>query len=184
MALLTSAAVHFALNRIREQRRRLQILIDASASLDRSLDPAETLRAISAHGGPRARAGVRRRRPRRDRLDRLDRRGRRRPRRWRGRSRGLAGGSLGPGLDALERPARRRARAASSTTPTVAPSDGRPDGRGATPTWWTGTSTPPSWSVAGYVLRGGLPDARARAHPRGHHLLAPRRPSGPSTGGC
>jgi hypothetical protein len=52
MALLTSAAVHFALNRIREQRRRLQILISASASLDRSLDPAETLRAISRMAVP------------------------------------------------------------------------------------------------------------------------------------
>jgi len=52
MALLTSAAVHFALNRIREQRRRLQVLSAASASLDRSLDPAETLRAISRMAVP------------------------------------------------------------------------------------------------------------------------------------
>ena len=47
LALLTSAALNFALNRVREQRRRLQLLNTASASLDRSLDPAETLRAIA-----------------------------------------------------------------------------------------------------------------------------------------
>ncbi len=52
MALMTSAAVHFALNRIREQRRRLQVLSAASASLDRSLDPAETLREISRMAVP------------------------------------------------------------------------------------------------------------------------------------
>jgi len=52
LALLTSAAVHFALNRIREQRRRLQVLSAASASLDRSLDPSETLRAISRMAVP------------------------------------------------------------------------------------------------------------------------------------
>jgi Stage II sporulation protein E (SpoIIE) len=52
LALVTSAAVHFALNRIREQRRRLQVLIEASAGLDRSLDPAETLRAISRMAVP------------------------------------------------------------------------------------------------------------------------------------
>jgi GAF domain-containing protein len=52
LALLTSAAVHFALSRIREQRRRLQILSQASGSLDRSLDPAETLRAISRMAVP------------------------------------------------------------------------------------------------------------------------------------
>ena len=52
LALLTSAAVHFALSRIREQRRRLQVLSQASASLDRSLDPAETLRAISRMAVP------------------------------------------------------------------------------------------------------------------------------------
>jgi hypothetical protein len=47
LAMITSAALHFALNRIREQRHRLQILNAASASLDRSLDPGETLRAIA-----------------------------------------------------------------------------------------------------------------------------------------
>ncbi|HTQ68337.1 MAG TPA: PP2C family protein-serine/threonine phosphatase [Solirubrobacteraceae bacterium] len=52
LGVLTCAAVHFALNRIREQRRRLQVLSSASASLDRSLDPAETLRAISRMAVP------------------------------------------------------------------------------------------------------------------------------------
>jgi hypothetical protein len=47
LAAITSAALHYALNRIREQRHRLQILNAASASLDRSLDPGETLRAIA-----------------------------------------------------------------------------------------------------------------------------------------
>ena len=47
LALLTSAVVHLALNRMREQRRRLEILIAATAELDKSLDPAETLRARS-----------------------------------------------------------------------------------------------------------------------------------------
>ncbi len=52
LALLTCAAVHFALNRIREQRRRLQILIAASSGLDKSLDPATTLRTIARMAVP------------------------------------------------------------------------------------------------------------------------------------
>jgi len=47
LALLTSAVVHLALNRMREQRRRLEILIAATAELDKSLDPAETLSTIA-----------------------------------------------------------------------------------------------------------------------------------------
>ncbi len=47
LALLTCAAVNFALNRIREQRRRLQILIAASSGLGKSLDPATTLQTIA-----------------------------------------------------------------------------------------------------------------------------------------
>ncbi len=47
LALLTSAVVHTALNRMREQRRRLEILIAASSELDKSLDPAETLETIA-----------------------------------------------------------------------------------------------------------------------------------------
>ena len=47
LALLASAVVHAALNRLREQRRRMEVLIAATAKLDRSLDPAETLRTIA-----------------------------------------------------------------------------------------------------------------------------------------
>jgi GAF domain-containing protein len=47
LALLTAAVVQLALNRMREQRRRLEILIAATAELDKSLDPAETLRTIA-----------------------------------------------------------------------------------------------------------------------------------------
>ncbi len=52
LGLMTSTAVHFALNGIREQRRRMQFLIRASAGLDRSLDPAQTLRSIAAMAVP------------------------------------------------------------------------------------------------------------------------------------
>src|ERR1019366_5233505 len=47
LALLASAVVHLALNRMREQRGRLEILIAATAGLDKSLDPTETLRTIA-----------------------------------------------------------------------------------------------------------------------------------------
>jgi hypothetical protein len=47
LALLASTVVHAALDRLREQRRRLEILITATAKLDRSLDPAQTLRTIA-----------------------------------------------------------------------------------------------------------------------------------------
>jgi hypothetical protein len=47
LALLTSMVVHAALNRLREQRRRMELLIAATAELDRSLDPAQTLRTIA-----------------------------------------------------------------------------------------------------------------------------------------
>ena len=47
LALLTSVVVHAALNRLREQRRRMELLIAATAELDRSLDPAQTLRTIA-----------------------------------------------------------------------------------------------------------------------------------------
>jgi serine phosphatase RsbU (regulator of sigma subunit) len=47
LALLTSAVVHAALDRMREQRRRLEVLISASTQLNESLDPAETLRTIA-----------------------------------------------------------------------------------------------------------------------------------------
>jgi hypothetical protein len=47
LALLTSAVVHLALNRVREQQGRLELLIAATAEFDSSLDPAETLRKIA-----------------------------------------------------------------------------------------------------------------------------------------
>jgi Stage II sporulation protein E (SpoIIE) len=47
LALLTSMVVHTALNRLREQRRRMELMIAATAELDRSLDPAQTLRTIA-----------------------------------------------------------------------------------------------------------------------------------------
>ncbi len=47
ISLLASLVVHSTLNRVREQRRRLQILTAASSQLDRSLDPGETLRTIA-----------------------------------------------------------------------------------------------------------------------------------------
>jgi serine phosphatase RsbU (regulator of sigma subunit) len=52
LALLSTAVIHLALDRIREQRRRLEILIAATAKLDRSLDPAETLRTIAQMAVP------------------------------------------------------------------------------------------------------------------------------------
>ncbi len=52
LALLTSAVIHIALNRMREQRRRLESLIGATANLDTSLDPAETLRKIARTAVP------------------------------------------------------------------------------------------------------------------------------------
>ena len=47
LAVLAAGVVHFALNRMREQRGRLDLLIAATASLDSSLDPAQTLRRIA-----------------------------------------------------------------------------------------------------------------------------------------
>jgi len=47
LALLTCGVVHFALNRMRDQRRRLEFLIAATSMLDSSLDPDETLRRIA-----------------------------------------------------------------------------------------------------------------------------------------
>jgi serine phosphatase RsbU (regulator of sigma subunit) len=47
LALLTSAVVHSALEGMREQRRRLEVLISATSELNESLDPSETVRAIA-----------------------------------------------------------------------------------------------------------------------------------------
>jgi hypothetical protein len=47
LALLASALVHLALERVRDQRWRLEFLIAATANLDTSLDPQQTLRRIA-----------------------------------------------------------------------------------------------------------------------------------------
>ncbi len=47
LALLTTVVLHLALNNVREHRRRLNFLIDATARLDTSLDPAEALRNLA-----------------------------------------------------------------------------------------------------------------------------------------
>jgi hypothetical protein len=52
LALLTTGAIHIALERMREQRRRLEFLIAATAKLDTSLDPHQTLRRIAATAVP------------------------------------------------------------------------------------------------------------------------------------
>jgi hypothetical protein len=48
LAMLTTGVVHIALERMREQRRRLELLIAATAKLDTSLDPQQTLKLIAA----------------------------------------------------------------------------------------------------------------------------------------
>ncbi len=52
LALLTTGAIHIALERMRDQRRRLQFLITATAKLDTSLDPRQTLRRIAGTALP------------------------------------------------------------------------------------------------------------------------------------
>lgn len=52
LALLTAAVIHIALERMRDQRRQLEFLIGATANLDASLDPAETLRKIARTAVP------------------------------------------------------------------------------------------------------------------------------------
>jgi hypothetical protein len=52
LALLTTSVVHYALGRMREQRWRLEFLIDATAKLDSSLDPQQTLRKIARTAVP------------------------------------------------------------------------------------------------------------------------------------
>ena len=47
LAVLAAGVVHFALNRMREQRGRLELLIAATASLESSLDPTQTLGKIA-----------------------------------------------------------------------------------------------------------------------------------------
>ncbi len=52
LALLTTGAIHQALESMREQRRRLEFLIAATAKLDTSLDPQQTLRRIAVTAVP------------------------------------------------------------------------------------------------------------------------------------
>ncbi|HEX3909367.1 MAG TPA: GAF domain-containing SpoIIE family protein phosphatase [Solirubrobacteraceae bacterium] len=52
LALLTTVVIHLALGGAREHRRRLKFLIDATARLDTSLDPAEALRNLARAAVP------------------------------------------------------------------------------------------------------------------------------------
>jgi Stage II sporulation protein E (SpoIIE)/GAF domain len=52
LALLTTTVIHLALNGVREHRRRLKFLIDATATFDSSLDPAEALRNLARAAVP------------------------------------------------------------------------------------------------------------------------------------
>ncbi|HTZ86752.1 MAG TPA: GAF domain-containing SpoIIE family protein phosphatase [Solirubrobacteraceae bacterium] len=52
LAVLTAVVIHFALNGVREQRRRLKFLIDATATFDSSLDPAAALRNLAQAAVP------------------------------------------------------------------------------------------------------------------------------------
>jgi hypothetical protein len=52
LALLTTGVVQYALGRMREQRWRLEFLIAATAQLDTSLDPQQTLRKIARTAVP------------------------------------------------------------------------------------------------------------------------------------
>ena len=52
LALLTMVAVHVALERMRADRRQLELLIAATAKLDTSLEPQQTLRRIAAMALP------------------------------------------------------------------------------------------------------------------------------------
>ncbi len=52
LAVLTTVVVHLALERMRSDRRRLELLIAATAKLDTSLDPQQTLRRIAGMALP------------------------------------------------------------------------------------------------------------------------------------
>ena len=52
LATLTTAVMHMALERMRADRRRLELLITATAKLDSSLDPQQTLRRIAGTALP------------------------------------------------------------------------------------------------------------------------------------
>jgi hypothetical protein len=52
LAILTTVVIHLALSGMREHRRRLKFLIDATATFDSSLDPAEALRNLARAAVP------------------------------------------------------------------------------------------------------------------------------------
>jgi len=52
LATLTTIVVHMSLERMRADRRRLELLITATAKLDTSLDPQQTLRRIAGNALP------------------------------------------------------------------------------------------------------------------------------------
>ncbi|HEY2570882.1 MAG TPA: hypothetical protein VGI27_05390, partial [Solirubrobacteraceae bacterium] len=52
LAVLTTVVIHLSLTALREHRRRLKFLIDATASFDTSLDPAEALRNFARAAVP------------------------------------------------------------------------------------------------------------------------------------
>ncbi|HXD53160.1 MAG TPA: GAF domain-containing SpoIIE family protein phosphatase [Solirubrobacteraceae bacterium] len=52
LAVLTTVVLHVALERMRADRRRLELLIAATAKLDNSLDPQQTLRRIATTALP------------------------------------------------------------------------------------------------------------------------------------
>jgi Stage II sporulation protein E (SpoIIE)/GAF domain len=52
LALLCAAVVHYALERMRDQRWRLEFLINATANLGSSLDPQQTLRKVARTAVP------------------------------------------------------------------------------------------------------------------------------------
>jgi serine phosphatase RsbU (regulator of sigma subunit) len=52
LALLTTVVIHYALNGAREHRHRLKFLIDATATFDTSLEPAEALRNLARAAVP------------------------------------------------------------------------------------------------------------------------------------
>ena len=52
LAILTTVVLHVALERMRADRRRLELLLAATAKLDTSLDPQQTLRRIAATALP------------------------------------------------------------------------------------------------------------------------------------
>jgi serine phosphatase RsbU (regulator of sigma subunit) len=52
LALLTSVVIHLALESVRQHRRRLKFLIDATATFDSSLDPRDSLRNLARAAVP------------------------------------------------------------------------------------------------------------------------------------